>query len=582
MTISERLGALRRIMADKGLDAYLAVSDDYHSSEYVSGYFKCREYISGFTGSAGTVLILPDKAYLWTDSRYFIQAAAELDGTEYILMRSGEQGVPTVTAFIKENIRGKLGFDGRTVSYSMAQTLAENGLTLCTDDDLIGMIWPDRPEFPHSEVWELDVRYAGMSRRDKLALLRKKLDGRASSIMISALDSTAWLFNIRGDDIDYTPLALGYAAVTADSAELFLSGAVSDGLRKALSDDGVTVRKYDEVYSAAAALPAPVMADKKATSYRLYGLLASPCDGDPISLMKAVKNPTECDNMRRAHIIDGVALTKLIYRLKKAAADGTVKQLTEMKTAEMLESLRRQGEGYLYQSFAPIAAYGAHGAIVHYDPDEKTDIPLDSKGFILLDTGGQYLTGTTDVTRTVSLGELTEKQIRAYTAVLRGNLALGAAVFRYGTTGANLDVLARSPLWEEGLDYGHGTGHGVGYLSTVHEGPNSIRMKNADTPFEEGMITSDEPGVYIEGEFGIRLENLILCREKQHTDKRFMCFDTLTLAPFDRAATDPGMMTDREIRLLNDYHARVWETLSPYLDDEEREWLLSETAEIKK
>ncbi|MBQ5310824.1 MAG: aminopeptidase P family protein [Oscillospiraceae bacterium] len=580
-TIEKRLSALRSLMAQKGLDAYLVVSDDFHSSEYVSGYFKCREYITGFTGSAGTALIFHDRAYLWTDSRYFIQAASELSGTEYILMKSGEKDVPTVTGYLKKLGGIRLGADARTLSASVTDELSEAGAELC-DEDLIGMIWGDRPAFPHGGVWELDVSFCGRTRADKLSDVRRAIkDGGAASLFISALDEIAWLFNIRGSDIEYTPLAIAYAAVTENSAVLFLSGEPTAELRAGLEADGVEIWRYDDACEAAASLPQPVMADRSSVSGRLYSLMGRTVNAAPIQMMKAVKNKTECDNMRKAHTADGAAVTKLIYRLKRAAADGSITELTELRAADILETLRKQGEGYLYQSFAPIAAYGAHGAIVHYDPDETTDIPLENRGFILLDTGGQYLTGTTDVTRTVSLGTLSEKERRAYTAVLRGNLCLAAAVFRYGTTGANLDVLARSPLWEEGLDYGHGTGHGVGFLSCVHEGPNAIRMKRADTPFEEGMITSDEPGVYIEEEFGIRLENLILCREKERVgDMRFMCFETLTLVPFDRAAIVPDMLTDREKRLLDLYHARVNDALSPLLDEDERAWLEKETAPI--
>ncbi len=594
-----RLGALREKMREHRMDAYLILTDDFHASEYVGDYFKCREYISGFTGSAGTLVVTADEAGLWTDGRYFIQARDQLEGTGIRLMKMGEKGVPAIEEFLKESIRegGCLGYDGRTVSAARAgqleEVLSSKKISCDGNHDLAGGLWENRPAFPEGKIWMLEEEYSGRSRAEKLSFLREKMrEAGADCHLLASLDDIAWLYNIRGEDIAYTPVALAYSLIEDNRAVLYVCpAAVSAETEAALLMDGVEIRPYLQVYEDVKKLDGgrKLLVDKTIVNTTLIGSVPDRVTiinrPDPTMLEKAVKNPVEMDNIRQAHIKDGLALTRLIYWLKKEIGKEPMTRITELDVCRKLEEFRRQGEGYLYQSFSPISAYGEHGAIVHYDPERGTDVPLRAESFLLLDTGGQYLQGTTDVTRTISLGPLTGEQKKNYTAVLRGNLNLAAARFLYGCTGMNLDCLAREPLWELGLDYNHGTGHGVGYLLNVHEGPNGFRLKERDgsrgAVFEEGMLTSDEPGIYLEGKYGIRLENLMLCRKAGKTDQgQFMRFDTVTMVPYDREAIDPDYMSEKELARLNVYHARVFETLSPYLNHEEKAWLAEETRPL--
>ncbi len=598
----ERISGLRKLMQQNGIDMYLIVSDDFHASEYVGDYFKCREYLTGFDGSAGTVVVSLDEICLWTDGRYFIQAASQLEGTGIILQKLGVDGVPTVSEYIYEKLvdGSCLAYDGRTVSFSYAEAirnkLKDKKIKYIENIDLIGEIWEDRPELPAEPVFILEDKYSGQSRAQKLSAVRSAMKEKgADKLLLSSLDDIAWLYNIRGNDIEYNPVALAYTIISGTDSVLYINpeSFADDIIINELQADGVILAPYLQVYNDVVGLhDVNVMLDKTTVNVALVTSLNDDVciidEPNPTRTLKAVKNPVEMDNERRAHLLDGVAVTKLIYWLKQAfcpteAGGYSDSNITEMDVCERLELLRKKGDGYIEQSFAPIAAYAEHGAIVHYEPTEETDKRLGNSNFLLLDTGGQYLWGTTDVTRTISLGELTTRQKEHYTAVLRGNINLAAAHFKYGCTGANLDYLARAPLWELGLDYNHGSGHGVGYMLNVHEGPNAFRLKDADgkigTVFEEGMITSDEPGLYIEGEYGIRLENLVLCRKAGRTEYgQFMEFETLTLVPFDRAAILPELMSERELALLDEYNARVYEKLLPYLTVEEAEWLKVETA----
>ncbi len=596
-----RLKRLREQMKKYGIDVYLIVSDDFHASEYVGDYFKCREYISGFDGSAGTLVVTVQEAGLWTDGRYFIQAREQLAGTGITLYEIGEKGVPTILQYLQSALRpGQcLGYDAKTVRAGYSAAIKEHlkGKKIKFEEtlDLVGLIWEDRPRMKAELVWLLTEEYAGQSRSDKLERLREAMRREnADAFLLSSLDDIAWLYNIRGNDVAYNPVALAYTIVNEKDAVLYIGSGVADqSVEAALAADRVIIRPYLAVYQDVASLKKgmSVMMDENTVNTALREAV---CAGvnvinrrNPTTEYKAVKNKVEMENMQEAHRKDGVAVTKLIYWLKKSYGTPEWEKITELSVCEKLEEYRKEGTHYLGQSFAPIAASGAHGAIVHYEPTEKTAIPLVDHSFLLLDTGGQYLEGTTDITRTISIGEIDERKKECYTAVLRGNLNLAAAKFRHGCAGANFDYLARAPLWEMGLDYKHGTGHGVGYLLNVHEGPNAFRLKEADnsigTVFEEGMVTSDEPGVYLEGEFGIRLENLLLCKRGKKTEYgQFMEFLTLTLAPFDRSSILPEKMSDAELTLLNEYHKRVYETISPYLEPEEREWLLAETAYLPK
>lgn len=583
-------------MKEKKIDAYLVATDDFHGSEYVGDYFKCRKYITGFTGSAGTAIITQDMAGLWTDGRYFIQAADQLRDTTIELFKSGEPGVPTVHQFLNDKLQEGmcLGFDGRTVSAREAEELQEllqeKHITFSVNDDLIGEIWEDRPVLSCEPVMELDIRWTGKSRADKIAEIREQMKAKeADTFILTSLDDIAWLLNIRGNDIHCCPVVLSYLVMMENELRLYANAAAfSEEIRSNLEADGVKIYPYDDVYSYVQSISSDkkVLLSRANVNSRLVSNIPSEVtilDEPNLTLLpKAVKNETEMENERIAHIKDGVAVTKFIHWLKKNVTRTTI---TELSTAEKLYQFRSEQEHFLGESFDPIIAYGTHAAIVHYSATEATDIPLEARGMVLADTGGHYLEGTTDITRTIVLGPVTAKEKKFFTAVLRGNLNLAAAKFKYGCTGLNFDYLARGPLWELGEDYNHGTGHGVGYLLNVHEGPNSFRWKNLPgnpaPVLEEGMITSDEPGYYLENEFGIRHENLVLCKKAEKTSfGQFMCFEPLTMVPFDLEGINPEEMTERERKLLNDYHQKVYTTISPYLDEEEKEWLKQATREI--
>ena len=596
MTIKQKLNALRILMKEKKIDAYLVATDDFHGSEYVGDYFKCRKYITGFTGSAGTAIITQDMAGLWTDGRYFIQAADQLRDTTIELFKSGEPGVPTMHQFLNDKLEEGmcLGFDGRTVSAREAEELQEllqeKHITFSVNDDLIGEIWEDRPALSCEPVMELDIRWTGKSRADKIAEIREQMKAKeADTFILTSLDDIAWLLNIRGNDIHCCPVVLSYLVMMENELRLYANAAAfSEEIRSNLEADGVKIYPYDDVYSYVQTISSDkkVLLSRANVNSRLVSNIPSEVtilDEPNLTLLpKAVKNKTEMENERIAHIKDGIAVTKFIHWLKKNVTRTTI---TELSAAEKLYQFRSEQEHFLGDSFDPIIAYGTHAAIVHYSATEATDIPLEARGMVLADTGGHYLEGTTDITRTIVLGPVTAKEKKFFTAVLRGNLNLAAAKFKYGCTGLNLDYLARGPLWELGEDYNHGTGHGVGYLLNVHEGPNSFRWKNLPgnpaPVLEEGMITSDEPGYYLENEFGIRHENLVLCKKAEKTSfGQFMCFEPLTMVPFDLEGINPEEMTERERKLLNDYHQKVYTTISPYLDEEEKEWLKQATREI--
>ena len=587
-----RIAALRCLMNARGIDAYIVLTDDYHASEYVGDYFKCRAYLSGFTGSAGTLVITADEAGLWTDGRYFLQAAEQLRGSGITLQKMGIDA--PIPAYLKATLKPCqcVGYDGRTVGIGYAKQLKDTlrGLNIRFDEtaDLVSQLWQDRPSFPAAPIWELSARYTGKSRRDKLNDLRRAMaEVDADCHLLASLDDIAWLYNLRGGDVLYNPVFMAHSLLTTTETVLYVSpAAVDETLSTALHEDGITLRPYGQIYENLSSLPANsrVLIDEDAVNVALRHALPQTVKviarTNPTTLMKAQKTPVEQENMRLAHIYDGVALTKLLYWLRSQSLS-----ITELDIAEKLEALRATCPDYLGQSFAPIVAAGAHGAIIHYEPTKESNISLVDNSFLLMDTGAQYWQGTTDVTRTVAIGTLTAEQKSHYTAVLRGNIALAAAHFKHGCTGVNLDYLARSPLWELGLDYNHGTGHGVGYLLNVHEGPQGIRLrdKNGGAVLEAGMILSDEPGVYLENCYGIRLENLLLCRKDKETAcGQFMAFDTLTVVPFDRSAIDPAQMTDEELGLLNGYHAHVCETLSPYLSSEEKAWLQEVTQPLIK
>ncbi|MCD8197021.1 MAG: aminopeptidase P family protein [Lachnospiraceae bacterium] len=593
--ICVRLAALREKMLEYGIDIYIVPSSDCHESEYVSAHFRAREYITGFTGSAGTAVITMEEAGLWTDGRYFLQAEGQLKRSGIRLYRMGEPDVPTVREYVESQLgQGKcIGFDGRVMGASKAlefeQAARAQGASLLALEDLVGMIWTDRPDIPDAEIFVLEECYSGEPADNKIARVRCAMEEQRADVhVLASLCDISWLLNLRGGDIPCVPVVLSFLVMTLRTCVWYVRPSiVTDEIRNYLSKHGVEIRGYDEIYSDLKTLPAGtrVLVDRKNVNYRLLKSLPVSTvvidQSNPTEIMKAVKNETEIKNIREAHRKESIAFTRFLYRLKTGKAN-----LTELSAAEYLDACRAEQEHCLGQSFTPICAYGAHGAIVHYSATAETDAPILQENFLLVDAGGHYLEGTTDTTRTIAMGSLSLKQKRMYTAVLRANLRLAYAKFLKGATGYSLDALCREPLWQLGVDFKHGTGHGVGYLLNVHEGPNAFRLRipKGEEPAElqPGMVTTDEPGVYIAGDYGIRLENELLCVEGPSNEYgQFLEFEILTLIPFDRAAILPEEMDSEELRWLNAYHQRVYETVGPYLPEEEREWLKACTARLQ-
>lgn len=591
------LELLREKMRETGVDACLIPTSDFHGSEYVGDYFKCREYISGFTGSAGTLVVTLDEAGLWTDGRYFLQAAKQLEGSGIMLRKERQPGVPAIEEYLKQTLKKgeTLGFDGRCIMQDSAEKLITQlnaqGVAVRTDIDLTGAVWKNRPELSAQPVWPLPVEYAGESSESKIECVREFLvEKKADYFLLTSLEDIAWLLNMRGNDVESTPVILSYLLLGEKKLTWYVQEkCLSEKIKILLDMQGIKAAPYAQIYEDVKKLPedASIYYDKSAVNTALVSSLpekVKKIEGvNPTFLFKAKKNPVEVENERNAHIKDGVAVTKFIYWLKSQI--GKTK-ITEISAAEQLEQFRNTQEHYVEPSFAPIIAYKEHGAIVHYSATKESDVELKPESFVLADTGGHYLEGTTDITRTIALGSLTQEEKEMYTTVLKGHIQLEMARFLQGCSGQSLDVLARTPLWEKGLDYNHGTGHGVGYLLSVHEGPNSFRYRPSvngrnDCVFEEGMITSDEPGIYLEGKFGIRLENMIVCQKDMENDYgSFLCFDALTLVPFERSAIIAEELSTKEKEWLNKYHQKVFETIAPYLTEEEAGWLREETQEF--
>ena len=588
--INKRIQMLRQKMAERGITIYVVPTSDFHESEKVGDYFKARKFITGFTGSAGTAVITMDQAGLWTDGRYFIQAAAQLANSEVELFKMGEENVPTVIEFIRDHLvqGGGLGFDGRVINGRLGTELKElaeqKKASFHTSQDLVGMIWEERPAMPMEPVFLLEEQYTGESTTSKIKRVREKMkQSNADVHILTSLDDIAWVLNIRGNDIPHFPVVLSFLAITQTECCLFIhSKVLSESVRMQLEQWGITICDYEAIYSYVAQIEAKktVWMDCDRVNFNICNQLNSEVkvlnQENPTVRMKAIKNPVELENLRNAHVEDGVAFTKFMYWLKTNV--GKI-PMTEITASDYLAERRKERKGFLDLSFDTIAAYEANGAMMHYCADPESAAVLEPRGFLLVDSGGHYYQGTTDITRTMALGPITEKQREYFTIVLRSNLNLAAAKFLYGCNGHNLDILSRGPLWELGLDYKCGTGHGVGYLLNVHEAPNGFRWKivperKDSAIFEEGMVTTDEPGVYLEGEYGIRTENeLVCCKAEKNEYGQFMKFETITYAPIDLDAIDPELLTKREKQLLNDYHHMVYEKLSPYLTEEEQKWL---------
>lgn len=588
--ISERLSALRRVMEQKKADMYLVPASDFHESEYVTDYFKAREFLTGFTGSAGTAVITAKEAGLWTDGRYFVQAKEQLPD-EIRLYQMGEDGVPDIEEYVENHLKehGCLAFDGRVVNAVWGEKLKKAAEkkhgTIKTDEDLLDGIWKDRPALSCEPVWLLDEKYSGKKTSDKLSKVREEMKRKKADIhLMTSLCDIAWLLNVRGGDISYVPVPLSFLALTEEECIWFVqSGAVDEEVRDYVRKNHITVREYREFYEYVKKLEGKtVLLDRGAVSCSICSSIPDSCrimdEPDVAALMKAVKNKTETDNIRKAHIKDAVAVCRFMYWLKTNA--GSI-PMTELSAAEYLEGLRKEQEGFLEPSFETISAYKEHGAIVHYAPVPETDASVEGQGFLLVDSGGHYLEGTTDITRTFAVGAVTEEMKTDYTLVCATCLNLAATRFLYGCTGKNLDLAARAPFWEKGLDYKHGTGHGVGYLLSVHEGPNAFRWRKPEAVMEEGMVTTDEPGLYKEGKYGIRLENELLCRKGEKNEYgQFMYFENLTFVPYDLDAIAAEKLTDTERKRLNEYHAAVYSVVSPFLSGEELAWLKDATRKV--
>ncbi len=588
--IEQRLADMRRQMAASGIDAVIIPQTDPHQSEYIASHWQVRRFLSGFTGSAGSLVITSDKALLWVDSRYFLQGEQQLAGTSIILMKDGLPGTPSIVDYLISNLRPgqTVGVDGMLFSYTQAENMAESlsnyGIKLDTGFDAIDRVWTERPPLPKDKIFTHEVKYAGETARNKLSnVLDDAKRQFAEAVLVCPLDEIAWVLNIRCNDVKYNPVATSYLYVSPQGSTLFVDlDKVSDDMRHYLAQEGVSVAPYTGIKEFIADLPdVKVLAEKERTSVTLATLLGSRMVGgtSPIAVPKAVRNELQIAGTRSAMERDGVALTKAMRDLERMMASGM--KVTELTVDKLLLTYRAQQDKFFDESFGSIVGYGPHGAIVHYEPTAESDAVLEPRGLLLIDSGAQYYDGTTDITRTIALGTPTEQEKHDFTLVMKGHIALARAIFPVDTRGAQLDVLARQYLWAEGLGYLHGTGHGVGHFLNVHEGPQSIRLNNTPEPLQVGMVTSNEPGLYRTGVHGVRCENLVLTVPAMTTEfGQFLKFETLTLFPFDRSLFELSIMTPDEIKWVDDYHAEVRRRLCPYLNEEEREWLEAKTEPL--
>lgn len=595
--IKQRIENIRDLMKEKNIYAYIVPSSDYHQSEYVGDYFKSREFMSGFTGSAGTLIISMDEAGLWTDGRYFIQAENELKDSGIKLFKMGEEGVPTIEEYLLEKLpkNSTLGFDGRVMSVkegqSLANKLAFKGINIEYKYDLVNDIWEDRCSLPTEKAFLLGTEYSGESFSDKLSRIRNVMkEKKATTHILASLDDIAWLFNIRGRDVKSNPVVLSYAVISIDSVYLFIDkNKIGEDIRAELSKENVQIKGYEEVYEFIKKIEENevVLIDTSKVNYAIYNNIPSNVqkieERNPSILFKSIKNEIELKNIRNSHIKDGVAFTKFMYWLKNNI--GKI-EITEISATQKLEEFRREQDKFIEPSFSTIAAYKDHAAMMHYSATEESNYKLEPRDLFLVDSGGQYFDGTTDITRTIALGPIPENVRKDFTNVVRGMIRLSKAKFLYGCRGYNLDILARGPLWEEGVDYKCGTGHGIGFVLNVHEGPNGFRWKvrediDDSCILEEGMVTTNEPGVYVENSHGIRIENEIVVRKAEKNEYgQFMDFEVITFAPIDLDAIDESLILKDEKVYLNNYHKQVYDKISPYLNEEEKQWLKTYTREI--
>ena len=590
-SIKERIHALRMTFRPNNIKAFIIPSTDPHLSEYVAPYWMSREWISGFTGSAGTAVILMDKAGLWTDSRYFLQAEKELEGSGITLYKEMLPETPSITKFLCQNLKPgeSVSIDGKMFSVQqveqMKEDLAPYQLQVNLFGDPLKNIWKDRPSMPDAPAFIYDVKYAGKSCGEKVPAIRTELKEKGIfALFLSSLDEIAWTLNLRGSDVHCNPVIVSYLLVTQDEVVYFISPEkITQEVNEYLQEQQVSLRKYDEAESFLNSFTGEnILIDTKKTNYAIYSAINPACKvvrgESPVTLLKAIRNEQEIAGIHHAMQRDGVALVKFLKWLEASVLSG---KETELSVDRKLHEFRAAQPLYMGESFDTIAGYKEHGAIVHYSATEESDVTLQSKGFLLLDSGAQYLDGTTDITRTIALGELTEEEKTDYTLILKGHIALAMAKFPAGTRGAQLDVLARMPIWSHGMNFLHGTGHGVGHFLSVHEGPQSIRMNENPIVLQPGMVTSNEPGVYKAGSHGIRTENLTLvCKDKEGMFGEYFKFETITLCPICKKGIIKEMLTAEEVKWFNDYHQTVYKKLSPSLNEEEKKWLLEATKAI--
>ena len=591
----KKIQSMQELLKSKNLTMVIVPTQDYHMSEYVGEYFKSRAYLSGFSGSAGTLLVTTDGAYLWTDGRYFIQAEKEIQGLGINLMKAGMPSVPTISEFIKNTLKANdtLCFDGRVLSINEGNEYKEIaksvGATILSTEDLVDGLWNERPTLSKEPAYLLNLEQIGQSASDKIARVRKIMqENNADLHIIGSLDEVAWLYNIRGNDVENTPLLMSFAVIDTEKAYLFaIEETINDEVRNELEKQGIEVRAYDEIYKFISTIDKDrtVMLDKDKLNFAIKEAINANIIfvKNPTYIMKAIKNEVELNNTRIAHIKDGVAITKLMHWIKTNV--GKI-PMNEVDIETKVFELRSEQDGFMDISFDSIVGYKEHAAMIHYHATEDIAYDIKAESMLLIDSGGHYTTGTTDITRTFILGDITEEEKRDFTCVLKGVINLSNAKFLYGCNGINLDILARGALWQLGIDYRCGTGHGVGHLSVIHEGPNGFRWKivperNDSGVLEAGMITTIEPGVYTEGSHGIRIENELICQKSELNEYgQFMNFETITFAPIDIDGIDTSIMTKTEIEWLNSYHKAVFEKISPFLNEEEKEWLKTYTRAI--
>lgn len=595
MNVTDRLARLRELMRREKLSAFVFPSTDPHNGEYVPDHWKGREWVSGFNGSAGTVVVTGNAAALWTDSRYFIAAAQQLEGTGIELMKLKIPGTPTIAEWLGQQLidcqRPEVGIDGMVNSQASAEALiadlrSHGGITVRTNLDPLKTIWTDRPPIPQDLVSVHPLEYAGEDVKSKVSRIRKALrDLHADGMLMSALDDIAWTLNMRGTDVHCNPVFVSYLLISSNSVTLYINKVkLSHVVMAYLQDNGVSIDDYENVDKGLKSYPDyNILIDPDETCYTLARIAA--CQEvvrskSPVPALKAVKNEAEIRGYRSAMLKDGIAMVKFLKWLKPAVQAGGQ---TELSVDRKLTSLRRQQPLFRDISFDTIAGYGTHAAIVHYEATPETDIPLEPHGMILIDSGAQYQDGTTDITRTIALGPVSDYEKHVYTLVLKGHIQLAMCKFPKGAAGTQMDILARSAMWREGLNYLHGTGHGVGSYLNVHEGPHQFRMEWMPAPFVEGMTVTDEPGIYLPDRFGVRIENTMMVEKYKTTEfGEFLQFDALTLCPIDTAPIDVSMLSDEEVEWLNSYHRRVYDAIAPHVSMDEREWLREATKEIRR